>query len=377
MTTKLTVTAIKADVGSPGGHMRPGQDMLEVAKKAMKEATDEGLIIDSNVSHTGDDTCLLMIHEHGVDNNQIHQRAYRTFMDMTRVAQDQGYYAAGQDLLVDAPSGNIKGAGPGVAEIDCTFGTSERKVETFMLVTADKCGPGAYGFPLAMVFANPMHNTGLLVKEEMFAGFTVTVLDMNHTDGDRTITINLPEEHLLLYALLRNPDRFAILAIHSRMFPQHQIVSVAATRLHNISGTYSGKDDPAMLIRTQGVFPAPEEIVHPWAMVDQIVTGDCRGSHNMPIMPVALNSSVNGPYCHPIAAAAAFSISSNGKLSEAIDCFGGPAWDHVRLRNQAYALTFRQQGVFGVGLAAQEELAYTGLKKLDAKLDERFCVGAA
>lgn len=352
--------------------MRPGDDMVETAETSVEDAIKSGLLVDGWVSHTGDDTCLLMVHQHGVGAPPVHDFALETFLAMTKTAQDRGYYAAGQDLLKDAPSGNLKGAGPGVAEIDCTFGTDERKVESFMLVTADKCGPGAYGFPLAMVFANPMHNTGLLLKPEMYAGFDVTVLDMNHTDGDRTITVHLPEEHLLLYTLLRNPDRFAVLEIHSRMYPQHQIVSVAATRLHNISGTYSGKDDPAMLIRTQGIFPAPEEIVHPWALVDQIVTGDCRGSHNMPIMPVALNSSVNGPYCHPIAAAAAFSLSAAGKLSQPIDCFGGPGWDFVRLRNQEYAIKFRQQGVFGPALAAAEELAYTGLKKLDAQLAERF-----
>ncbi|MDO8269103.1 MAG: fructose 1,6-bisphosphatase [Candidatus Levybacteria bacterium] len=370
--TTFTVSAIKADVGSPGGHMRPGDDMIEIARTSVEDATKNGLLVDGWVSHTGDDTCLLMVHRKGVGAPDVHNFAHKVFMDMTQKAKDRGYYAAGQDLLVDAPSGNLKGAGPGVAEIECTFGTPERKVESFMLVTADKCGPGAYGFPLAMVFANPMHNTGLLLKKEMFAGFDVTVLDMNHTDGDRTITIHLPEEHLLLYALLRNPDRFAILEIHSRMYPEHQIVSVAATRLHNISGVYSGKDDPAMLIRTQGVFPAPEELVHPWAMIDQIVTGDCRGSHNMPIMPVALNSAINGPYCHPIAAAAAFSLSHEGRLSQPIDCFGGPGWDYVRLRNQEFAIKFRQQGTFGVALAAQEELAYTGLKALDSQLAERF-----
>jgi fructose 1,6-bisphosphate aldolase/phosphatase len=51
--------------------------------------------------------------------------------------------------LVDAPSGNIRGAGPGVAELefDHTL-ASPRPAESFMLFAADKCGPGAYNLPL-------------------------------------------------------------------------------------------------------------------------------------------------------------------------------------------------------------------------------------
>ena len=39
--------------------------------------------------------------------------------------------------------------------------------------------------------------------------------------------------------------------------------SVAAQRLHNIAGTYTGKDDPVALVRNQGIFPAPEELLSP------------------------------------------------------------------------------------------------------------------
>jgi len=36
---------------------------------------------------------------------------------------------------------------------------------------------------------------------------------------------------------------------------------VSTTRLHNIAGTYTGKDDPIMLVRVQGNFPATGEIL--------------------------------------------------------------------------------------------------------------------
>ena len=36
----------------------------------------------------------------------------------TQVAKEEGLYGAGQDLLKDSFSGNVKGMGPGVAEME-------------------------------------------------------------------------------------------------------------------------------------------------------------------------------------------------------------------------------------------------------------------
>lgn len=372
MPVKFTATVIKADVGSPAGHTKPSEAMLQTARERIRGIIDDGTIRDGKVTYTGDDTALTMIHEHGVAAPVIHDFAWATFLQMTEVAREEGLYAAGQDLLVDAPSGNVRGAGPGVAELDLIYGTSERPVESFMVFTGDKCAPGIFNLPLRLVFGNPDHNTGLLLSPDLFKGFTFEVIDMNYTEGDKIIKLNLPEDYLVLTAILRNPDRFAVESVWSRAYPEHQIVSVAATRLHNVKGTYTGKDDPAMIIRTQRIFPAPEEVLHPWGVIDQIVTGDCRGSHNMPICPLPINTAVSGPYCFPIINAVGWSVNTEGVLAEMQDFFDNPIWDFVRLRVQEYGMKFRQQGAHGVALAAQEELAYTGLKQIDGMLAQRF-----
>jgi fructose 1,6-bisphosphate aldolase/phosphatase len=328
------------------------------------------------VTYTGDDVCLTMVHTHGSGNDAVHQFAWRTFLETTAAAKAEGLYGAGQDLLADAPSGNIRGAGPGVAEVTFDLLPSHRPAETFMVWTGDKCAPGMFNLPLYLNFADPMHNGGLLLSPDLYEGFVVTVIDMNHTAGDRITQINLPEEHLLLAAALRNPDRFAIESIHSRAYPDEQIVSVAATRLHNVKGVYTGKDDPCAIIRTQRIFPAPEEILEPWLTIDQIVTGDCRGSHNMPIMPAPINSAVTGPYCFPIMSCVGYSLNGDGQLSEMVDFFDNPIWDGVRLRVQSKGADLRRQGFFGVAMASTEEQAYTGLKERDLELDGRFAVRA-
>ncbi len=378
MSTRFTATVIKADTGSEGGHYEVDEEQVSVAQELLDEAVEKGDLTDGKTSWTGDDLALTMIHTKGVDSPAIHDLAFNIFLETTAVAQRKGLYAAGQDLLVNAPSGNVRGAGPGCAELDLVFGDDPRKVETFIVMTADKCGPGVYNLPLRKVFGDPDHCTGLLLSPDLRKGFVVTVMDMNNVSGDRTAEFNLPEEYHELVAVLRDPDRFAISAIHSRAFPDQQIVSASTSRLHNIAGKYVGKDDPCVIIRTQNIFPAPEEIVHPWGIIDQIVTGDCRGSHNMPILPQPMNSPVNGPYCFPIVAGLARSISPKGKLGGGKDLFGrGEPWDTIRSRVAKYGMHFRQMGAHGIGLAAQEEQAYTGLAALDKEIESRFHVKSA
>lgn len=373
---RVTLSAIKADVGSIGGHTRPSRGMLAEARHRVDVAVSGGFLLDGLVTHTGDDIALVMSHEHGAGDGALHQFAWDVFLAVTRIAQEQGLYGAGQDLLVDAPSGNIRGAGPGVAEIEFNRdpGSTERPAEAFLIVTADKCGPGAYNLPLYLAFCDPMHDGGLLLSPKMHKGFTIQVIDMDHKgDGnDRVIRLDVPERVWDVAALLQNPDRFAVEGIWSRYMRDEQIVSASATRLHNIAGRYTGKDDPIAIIRTQGLFPAPEEITEPF-MKAHYVTGDARGSHVMPLLPVPINSPVVGPYCHPIVSCLAFSMDPAGRFSqEYVDLFADPVWDDVRQRSMAKARTMREQGFFGAAMANTPELAYTGIVDTLGALDQEF-----
>jgi fructose 1,6-bisphosphate aldolase/phosphatase len=149
-------------------------------------------------------------------------------------------------------------------------------------------------------------------------------------------------------------------------------VSVSATRLHNIAGKYTGKDDPVAIVRTQGIFPAPEEVIEPY-LLGHFVTGDSRGSHVMPLMPVGINTAVSGAYCLPIASCLAFSMDANGVFTkDHVDMFGNPAWDGTRLKVQQKADEWRRQGFIGPTMASHAELAYTGIVDTLSKLEEEF-----
>jgi fructose 1,6-bisphosphate aldolase/phosphatase len=375
---KVTLSIIKADVGSIGGHTRPSARMLDTVRTRLAGAMRSGLVLDGLVTYTGDDIAFIMSHQHGVGAREVHRFAWDGFVAATDAARVDGLYAAGQDLLVDAPSGNVRGAGPAVAEVEFERDprSTERPAEAFLVFAADKCSPGAYSYPLWSVFCDPMHNGGLLLSPKIHRGFTLTIMDMDHpsTEGDHVIRLEVPERGWDVACLLQNPDRFAIEAIHSRHRPDEQVVAASATRLHNIAGKYTGKDDPVMIVRTQGIFPAPEEVIEPYTL-GHFVTGDARGSHVMPIMPVAIDTTVAGPYCLPVVSCLAFSMDADGRFTrEYVDVFGNVAWDATRLKVQQKADEWRRQGFIGPTMASHAELAYTGIVDTLARLEHEFVV---
>ena len=216
-----------------------------------------------------------------------------------------------------------------------------------------------------------MYNSGLMLSPGMSKGFTFTIMDVSYTEGDKVIELNAPEELYDIAALLRDNERFVIESIHSRETGE-TAVSVSTTRLHNIAGKYTGKDDPVALVRVQGAFPATGEILGPFN-IGHLVAGFMRGSHNGPLLPVVKNSPVSffdGP---PVVSCLAFGVH-NGKLTEPADAFDHPYWDWVRYRISQKATDTRAQGFSGAAMLPYSELEYGGIVAKMEKLEKIFKV---
>jgi fructose 1,6-bisphosphate aldolase/phosphatase len=311
-----------------------------------------------------------MTHYRGVGDPDVHKLAWDAFKAGTEVAKEQGLYGAGQDLLVDAFSGNVKGMGPAVAEIEF----EERSAEPFLMFAADKTEPGAYNLPLYMAFADPMNTAGLLLGPELTKGFRFRVMDVGYTAGDRVIELDAPEGLYDLAALLRDNDRYVVEAIFSRHSGE-QAAAVSTTRLHNIAGKYTGKHDPVMLVRVQKNFPATGEILAPYATA-HYVGGFMRGSHIGPLMPVKRGTGISyfdGP---PIVSCLGFCVHG-GKLTEPVDVFDHPFWDEVRTRAARKAMEIRRQGFSGPAMLPYSELEYGGIVDILERLDKRFRIRPA
>lgn len=364
---KITLSIIKADIGSIGGHTKPSEKLLTTVKDFIN-SKGKKLLTDHFVFYTGDDISILMSHAQGIANNKIHKLAWDAFKIGTEVAKKQGLYGAGQDILKDAFTGNVHGLGPAVAEIEF----EERPNESVIVFTMDKTEPGAFNLPFYLAFADPMWSPGLMLSPDLGKGFTFNIIDTEYLTGEKIIALNTPEDIFNIACLLRETRRYVIKAIYSRAFPTEQAVAVATSRLKHIAGRYVGKDDPVAIVRVQKIFPATEEVGGCFRLA-HFVGGDTRGSHNQPLMPVRFNSPASVHYCIPIVQGIALSMQ-NGKFTEFVDVFNEPFWDHVREKASLKSVLMREQGFTEPSMLPREELEYGGIVERLNKLERKFKV---
>ena len=358
---KTTISVIKADVGSFPGHSRTHPRLLEKAAKMLKE--QEGtLLTDSFVTHCGDDLELIMTHTEGVDNCRIHELAWEIFTACTTIAKDLKLYGAGQDMLADAFSGNVKGMGPGVAEMEF----EERASDPVLVFMADKTEPGAWNFFLYKIFADPFNTPGLVIDPSMHKGFVFEVHDVIEK---RRIFFSTPEESYMLLTYIGAPSRYVIKGVSRR--DGVPAASTSTQRLNLMAGRYVGKDDPVMIVRGQSGLPAVGEIIEPFC-TPVIVAGWMRGSHHGPFMPVGVCDAnctrFDGP---PRVTCLGFQVS-NGKLIGPADMFDDPGFDRVRDRCNDLADLLRAHGPFEPHRLSLDEMEYTTLPGVEKTLRNRW-----
>ena len=342
---KITVSVIKADVGGIGGHTKPSDGLIKAIRDTVENSGD--LLIDHYIGYCGDDTHIVMSHTHGTNNEKIHKLAWDAFMAGTEVARKEGLYGAGQDLLRDSFSGNVKGMGPGVAELEF----EERPNEAFTVFAADKTEPGAFNYPIYRMFVDTLSNTALIVNKSLAKGVKFNIMDVEKA---QIAELQLWEDKPTIEAALMYPGRYVVDSVYTR--DGEPILDASTDRLHNIAGTYVGKDDPICLVRTQKNFPATEEV---GSMFNNphYVAGNTRGSHNMPLMPVKLNSAASINFCIPIVEALVFSMH-NGKFTGPFDGFSTPDWDYIREIATKKAMAIRSQGFIHPATLVPSELEY-------------------
>ncbi|GAV26204.1 fructose 1,6-bisphosphatase [Carboxydothermus islandicus] len=356
---KITVTVIKADVGGFVGHSSVHEELLATAREQLAKSP---LLVDFHVTHVGDDINLIMTHRQGVDSEEIHKLAWDTFVACTEVAKKLKLYGAGQDLLADAFSGNVKGLGPGIAEMEFF----ERISEPIIVFAADKTEPGAWNLPLYKMFADPFNTIGLIIDPKMHEGFKFEVLDLLE---NKKIIFNTPEDLYDLLVFIGAPGRYCVKSVYTKA---GEIAATSSTqRLNLMAGRYIGKDDPVLIVRCQSGLPAVGEALEPFAR-PHLVSGWMRGSHSGPLMPVsvadATPSRFDGP---PRVIALGFQLA-DGKLIGPQDFFADKAYDKAREIALTIADYMRSLGPFEPHRLHLEEMEYTTLPLVLEKLKDRF-----
>lgn len=360
MGEKITLTVIKADVGGMVGHSGVHSALID---KARENLGSSDLLEDFYVTGVGDDLNLIMTHRHGVDNEMVHELAWNTFAACTEVAKELKLYGAGQDLLGEAFSGNVRGLGPGVAEMEFV----ERQSEPVIVFMADKTEPGAWNLPLYKMFADPFNTIGLVIDPKMHSGFLFEVHDLVE---NKKILFSLPEELYDLLIFIGAPGHYCVKAVYSKN--TGEIAATSSTqRLNLLAGRYVGKDDPVLLVRCQSGLPAVGEALEPFAN-PHLVAGWMRGSHHGPLMPVSVEQ------CHPTrfdgpprVVALGFQLA-NGRLLGPQDFFADPAFDEARRKANVMADYLRSLGPFEPHRLPLDEMEYTTMPAVMERLKDRF-----
>ena len=343
----VTVSVIKADIGGYVGHSQSHPDILNLGREELEQAKQRGLLIDFHVSHCGDDMFLVMTHDRGENNTEVHKLAWDTFIKGTELAKVLKLY----------------GAGPGSAEMEI----EERPSEPILVFMGDKTSAGAFNLPLYKMFADPFNTPGLVIAEGLHQGCAFEVQDVR---DHLKITLNAPEEIYDLLIFLGAPNRYAVKRVFARSTGEIGAVS-STDKLSLIAGRYVGKDDPTMVVRCQGNFPAVGEVLEPFT-TPFIVEGWMRGSHHGPLMPVSLAdahpSRFDGP---PRLVALGFQLAE-GKLIGPRDMFDEPGFDHVRDKANQIADYLRAHGPFEPHRLPLEEMEYTTMPQVAGKLAARW-----
>ncbi len=403
------IKATKADVGGVGGHVVAADEVKSIIAKYVLDNNSyrgEPIFTSLIVTHTGDDCALTGIMAESVDMSVVDELMWDALQEGATKAAELGLYGPGQDLVADAFTGNLRGAGPATVALPFPV-RKDNPSQTVLVSFADKTEPMAFNHYATGAYMLPRFNTGLIIAaSKMKRGYIFEIVDLDTKaqaieagahprdpkalDGkmeelakglqEKVITLRAPEDLYDIEGLTRS-SRFVIARIWSRneKGERDQLGYIcSAERLHNIKTkkgfTYGGKDDPVLLAFAQGDWPAPGEITSPWATAP-MVAGDCRGSHNLHILPMPINSQTSY-WSGPILSAITLSCNIHtGRIGAISDQFAlGTPWDEVRRTASQLAIQFRHaHGVKQPATLHEDELEYQeGWKERRARLELQF-----
>lgn len=181
---KTTISLLKADIGGLVGHTTMHPENMD-AEFMVFDKMKEELMADYGVlAFDDDDLQRIMPHTHSSNLEDLHKMAWRSFSDCAVKVNEIGQYNAGKYLTSDSFSDNIKGMGPGVAEMEF----DERPSEPILILMADKTLPGAWNLPHFRMFDDVVCNP-------------VSIHHSTQHDG-KYIKINKEVTKILILALL-------------------------------------------------------------------------------------------------------------------------------------------------------------------------------
>ena len=330
-----TLSVFTADVGGLVGDVSSHPGVVDNARERLGTAKDKGHIDDYHVLRCGDDLELLITHGGGVDDSEVHKLAWNTFVSCRGIARELKLYGS-SEALTSRFDGNIRGLGPGAAEIEFV----ERASEPIVVFLANKTGGGAWNLPLYRIFADPFNTAGLIGDEAMFNGFTFTIMD---TFENREIELKTPAEAHLIVSLACFASRYVITSVSKSGGDKAAVISNCEKEFSTLEAAC--KNEPALIVRCQAGFPAVGEVMEAFSF-PHLVSGPEASSHAGPLMPVpfyeANPTRFDGP---PRVISAGFQITDRHLIGPH-DMFDDPGFDEARRTANTVTDYLRRHGPF-------------------------------
>ena len=142
------VKATKADVGGVGGHVVAADEVKSVIAKYVLENNryrGEPMFTSLMVTHTGDDVAVTGVIDEHVDQSVVDELMWDALQEGSAKAAELGLYGPGQDLVADAFTGNLRGAGPATVVLPLPV-RKDNASQTVLVSFADKTEPMAFNY---------------------------------------------------------------------------------------------------------------------------------------------------------------------------------------------------------------------------------------
>lgn len=188
---KITISVLKADIGSIGGHIKPSQKVNRGSQEAMQIHRLVNLLIDYYLSSTGDDIAILCNWRQGRWSFRYPTPGLGSFSAGTEVAKKSGLYGAGQDLAEGCFFGQCQGNGSGCSR---NLYRRKRANEAFIFFAADKTDPGAYNLPFYLAFADPAAVLLRVDSQSQDKPDSNSGYGRCYVEKNKTIELHVPED---------------------------------------------------------------------------------------------------------------------------------------------------------------------------------------
>ncbi|MGE3961644.1 MAG: fructose 1,6-bisphosphatase [Dehalococcoidia bacterium] len=243
----LTLTLVHAPIGGAAARL---PEVAHAVEGAARGALEDGLLADAHASAGAGMLSLVLLHEAGEGDPEVHRAAWNALDAGASVAKAFGVPGLGHGLPVDAIAGSLRGTGISYAELVLT----ERPAGPVVAVLATGAQLGTLNLPLARAFVDPFTTPRLL--DRLRRGFMFEVHDL---DEPRKRMFMAPAELYELLSCLALDDRFALKSIVTPEGAPAAVVSSA--RRADVLGPDAQDDAPVALVRTGDDAPELEELL--------------------------------------------------------------------------------------------------------------------